>query len=73
MLHLATLLAVFSAEHSIQTPLTASNKAGCATHFTCCAQWDFFIPVMKTCVENEPPAGTLVRTLARTLARSAHT
>lgn len=32
---------------------------GCAKHFTCCAQWDFFIPIMQTCVENEPATGIL--------------
>lgn len=34
--------------------LAAAATANCVKDYTCCAQWDFFIPVMVTCVEDEP-------------------
>merc|ERR1719215_54128 len=32
--------------------LVTAASAGCASHYTCCAQWDFFIPVNDNCARN---------------------
>jgi hypothetical protein len=34
--------------------LVVAAAADCAKDYTCCSQFDFFIPVMPNCVENEP-------------------
>jgi len=34
--------------------MTAVAAASCGSGHTCCAQWDFFIPVGQACVEDEP-------------------
>merc|ERR1711957_506531 len=39
---------------ALSSLVVVSAGAGCASHYTCCAQWDFFIPVAQTCVENKP-------------------
>merc|ERR1711871_218335 len=49
----ATLTATLAA------PVQIGEQHYCTKHFTCCAQWDFFIPVMVACVENEPSIGIL--------------
>merc|ERR1712232_1344029 len=34
--------------------LVVAASASCADHYSCCCQYDFFIPVMCECIENEP-------------------
>merc|ERR1711862_105181 len=39
--------------------LLAAASASCSDHYSCCCQYDFFIPVMCECIENEPATGFL--------------
>merc|ERR1711957_591629 len=34
--------------------IVAVASANCVSDYTCCAEFDFFIPILQTCVENEP-------------------
>jgi len=34
--------------------LRGYHRGGCDRHYTCCASFDFFIPMGETCVENTP-------------------